>query len=86
MDYENMGIFDQISGLLFARPYGMKTSDQVALWEVLKQRTEPFSFPVVGNLDIGHTSPLITLPIGCSARMDSGSQRIILVESAVDPK
>ena len=83
MDYENMGVFDAISGLLMARPYGMAPAEREAIWEVVTERTAPFGFPVVGNLDIGHTTPLLTLPIGCRARIDSDTGRVSILEAAV---
>ena len=83
MDYENMGVFQRIAGLLVARPYGMSPEDKEAIWDIVRQRTARFGFPVVGNLDIGHTTPLLTLPIGCLARIDSEAMRVSIVETAV---
>lgn len=85
MDYENMGVFDRLAGLLVARPYGMSPPEKEAIWEVVRERTERFGFPVVGNLDIGHTTPLLTLPLGCRTRIDGASGRVSIVESAVLP-
>jgi len=83
MDYENMGVLGQIEGLLVARPYCMTPEQKVAIWEVVQERTARFGFPVVANLDIGHTSPLLTLPIGCRIRIDSERACVSLVEGAV---
>ncbi|HVL24542.1 MAG TPA: S66 peptidase family protein [Thermomicrobiales bacterium] len=85
MDLENMGVFDQIAGLLVGRPYGMSPDQRDAFWAVVTERTTGFGFPVVGDLDIGHTTPLLTLPIGCRARVDSQRRRVSIVESAVTP-
>jgi len=83
MDYENMGVFDQIAGLLVGRPYGISPEEKHAFWRVVAERTSGFNFPVVGNLDIGHTTPLLTLPIGCRARIDGEARRVSIIESAV---
>ena len=83
MDYENMGVFDIIHGLVFARPYGYAPQDVPRLYEVVRQRTEAFGFPVLADTDTGHTTPLQTLPIGCSALLDSGSDRFAITEPAV---
>jgi muramoyltetrapeptide carboxypeptidase len=86
MDYENMGVLAQITGLLMARPYGMSPDEKEAIWAVVAERTARFGFPVVGNLDIGHTTPLLTLPIGCRVRIDGDARRVSIVEAAVAPR
>jgi muramoyltetrapeptide carboxypeptidase len=83
MDYENMGVFARISGLLVARPYGYSPAERAQLHEVIRERTRRFGFPVVADLDIGHTTPLLTLPIGCRALLDADAQRIAVLEAAV---
>lgn len=83
MDYENMGVFDQINGLVFARPYGYSEDDKERLYDVIIERTARFEFPVLAETDTGHTTPLQTLPVGCLARLDSASNRFAVVEPAV---
>lgn len=83
MDYENMGVFAQIQGLLFARPYGYTDAQRRQLREVVSARTEAFGFPVVMDMDFGHTSPMFTLPIGCRAMLDTEAQRFAITEAAV---
>jgi muramoyltetrapeptide carboxypeptidase len=83
MDYENMGVFDRIHGLVFGRPYGYPDDDIPALHEVIVQRTKPFGFPVLAGTDTGHTTPLQTLPIGCNAVLDSARNRFAITEAAV---
>jgi muramoyltetrapeptide carboxypeptidase LdcA involved in peptidoglycan recycling len=83
MDYENMGVFDVIHGLVFARPYGCAVDDVARLHDVIRERTEPCGFPVITDTDTGHTTPLQTLPIGCAALLDSSANRFAITESAV---
>ncbi len=85
MDYENMGVLGQIAGLLVGRPYGMTAEQKESMWKVVSERTQRFGIPVVGNLDIGHTTPLLTLPLGCMARIDSDTGRVSIIDSAVRP-
>jgi muramoyltetrapeptide carboxypeptidase LdcA involved in peptidoglycan recycling len=85
MDYENMGVLEQISGLILGRPYGMTPEQKEAVWRVVRERTQRFGIPVVGNLDIGHTTPLLTLPLGGKTRIDSYSGRVSIMERAVHP-
>ena len=83
MDYQNMGILDQINGLLFGRPAYYSQGEKKDLHRVILERTEGYKFPVVSELDFGHTSPQFLLPIGCRARIDSFNQTIEFLEGAV---
>lgn len=84
MDYENMGEFAGIRGLLFGRPYGYAPEEREQLHKVILERTGGYDFPVVADMDFGHTSPMFTLPVGCRALIDSGRERFEIVEAAVD--
>ena len=47
------------------------------------ERTAGYDFPVVADMDFGHTSPMFTLPLGCRAVVDSRRERFEIVEAAV---
>ena len=83
MDYENMGVFAEIRGLLFGRPYGYTAEEREQLHEVMLERTKRYDFPVVADMDFGHTSPMFTLPVGCRAVIEADRERFEIVESAV---
>ncbi|HWK79676.1 MAG TPA: S66 peptidase family protein [Thermomicrobiales bacterium] len=85
MDMENMGTFGQISGLIWARPYGYSDGDRESLFAVLCERTDAYRFPILADVDCGHTTPLVTLPIGCRARLDSTIGEFSILEPAVMP-
>jgi muramoyltetrapeptide carboxypeptidase LdcA involved in peptidoglycan recycling len=69
--------------MLIGRPKGY-TAEQVAqLEEIILERLESYSFPVLFNIDIGHTDPIMTLPIGVSAKLDSEQNLFEITESAV---
>jgi muramoyltetrapeptide carboxypeptidase LdcA involved in peptidoglycan recycling len=40
--------------------------------------------PVVANMDFGHTSPQMVVPIGSRAMIDPGTKRIALLEPAIE--
>ena len=82
MDYENMGILAQISGLLMARPYGYSDEERALLHEVILGRTAPFAFPIIADMDFGHTSPIFTVPIGCRASIDGEARTFAITEAA----
>ncbi len=82
-DYENMGVLSQIKGMLAGRPMRYSDEEKLQLHEVILERTHAYDFPIIAEMDFGHTSPQLTLPIGCQARMDGVSKCIEIVESAV---
>jgi muramoyltetrapeptide carboxypeptidase len=82
-DYENMGAFGRIRGLLFGRPYGYAPEEREQLHEVILERAGGYGFPVVADMDVGHTSPMLTVPVGCRAVIDAGRERFEIVEAAV---
>ncbi len=83
MDYENMGVLGSINGLIFGRPYGYTNEEKQALRAVILERTHRYNYPVVTDMDFGHTSPMLTIPIGCRAEIDSAGRRFAITEAAV---
>ncbi len=83
MDYENMGVFDQLAGLLVGRPMRYANEERQALREVVLARTGRFDFPIIADMDFGHTAPQMTLPIGCRAMIDGDAHLFEIVEGAV---
>jgi muramoyltetrapeptide carboxypeptidase len=75
-DLENLGVFEAISGLIVGRPRGYTDDDRKALWDIVAERTDAAAIPVLGNLDIGHTDPMLTLPIGVDAELDATSRTL----------
>jgi muramoyltetrapeptide carboxypeptidase LdcA involved in peptidoglycan recycling len=83
MDYQNMGMLGQIKGLLFGRPMGYTPDEKERLRQHILERTREFAFPVITDMDFGHTSPQLTLPVGCMARIDTGRKVFEIIEPAV---
>ena len=75
--------FEQIAGLLVGRPYGYDQEQARRLWRLAARWTQPSGIPVLGNLDCGHTDPMLTLPLGIKARMDATARRLETLEPAV---
>ncbi len=84
MDYENMGVWDRIDGLLVGRPMYYSDAEKAELRAVIERRTAGYAFPVVTDMDFGHTAPQFTLPLGCVARIDAGARTFEVVEPAVE--
>lgn len=80
----HVGAFDTISGLMigrFPRSVGFKQDDSLEM--ILEDALRGYTFPVLTEVDFGHTDPLLTLPIGVRCRMNAGDKRLELLESAV---
>lgn len=80
-NYAAQGIVGGLAGLMLARPRGY-TSEMVAQvqgWvrRVLKEAGRE-DMPVVYNVDFGHTSPQLTLPLGAEARLDPQAGRVTI--------
>lgn len=84
MDYENMGVLQNLQGLLVGRPMRYTAAEKQQLCEVILERTRAYTYPVVADMDFGHTAPQFTLPVGCRARIDAESQRFEIVDAAVE--
>jgi muramoyltetrapeptide carboxypeptidase LdcA involved in peptidoglycan recycling len=69
--------------MLVGRPRSYTADEKQHLREVILERTRGYDFPIVTDLDFGHTSPQATLPLGCLARIDTVRERFEILESAV---
>lgn len=74
------GIFDKISGLILGKPKGYKDigsgkSEIDILFEIIGNP----KFPVLADVDCGHTVPIITLPIGAEIKMDADKKEITII-------
>ena len=81
-DLEQLGVFDTIAGLVFGRPYGYDEERAKTLWQVLAERTDAAGIPVLANVDLGHTDPMLTVPLGAMARLDAHARLLELLEPA----
>ena len=79
-DLEQLGVFDQVSGLVFGRPMRYPRDQVETLWSVVRERTTASGIPVLANVDLGHADPMLTLPIGARAHLDAGAPDFRLLE------
>jgi len=80
------GVFDKISGMLVGRtkPAGFEpTSTGYGLDNIILENTKGYDFPIMVNMDFGHTDPIMTLPIGVKATMHSEEAYLSIDEPAV---
>ncbi|MDQ3217820.1 MAG: LD-carboxypeptidase [Actinomycetota bacterium] len=85
-DLEQIGVFEDIAGLLVGRPAYYRPEDVGILWDVVARRTESTGIPVLANLDFGHTDPLLTIPMGAEGYLDAGGHVLRVTEEATTPR
>lgn len=85
-NYGSQGILNMISALLFARPRSytpeMKEQLHQNILKVLKEVGRE-DLPVVANMDIGHTTPMMVMPNGCKVAVDAERKIVELLEAGV---
>lgn len=64
------GVTSHLAGMAVGRSFRGGAEFENDLRSHVKQRYGDRGFPLVLNLDIGHTDPMLTLPIGCTATLD----------------
>jgi muramoyltetrapeptide carboxypeptidase len=60
----NIGVFDEIVGLAIGRTDNWTESDVETLHVLVDEATVGFSFPILAGVEVSHSAPLLTIPIG----------------------
>lgn len=83
-----LGVFEAAAAVVIGR---VVAPDECSLYppERLIALTEDVAgrtLPIVSGVDLGHTDPMLTLPIGVVARVDADAASVSLLEAAVGPR
>jgi len=70
-DLELSGLFDKIRGMIIGRPFGYTKKQVTQLIQIIKERMKDYNFPILFNVDIGHSDPMITVPLGVEIQINS---------------
>ncbi len=82
-DLRNLGVFKQVKGIVFGRGFGYTEEQTKQLKEIILYNTRDYNIPILYNVDIGHTDPIITIPLGVKVELDSSRNRFGFLEQAV---
>lgn len=82
-DLELSDVFGQIAGMIVGKPYGYNDTEEELLRKIILERTKRYSFPILYNVEIGHVDPIITIPLGASAHIDSEKNLFQILEPGV---
>ena len=79
---KNYGIFNYISGLLIGKPM-----DEAYLEEynkILLEELESFDFPIIANINFGHSFPRTVLPLDAIIELDPQNKTLTLISSTIE--
>ncbi|MFI9645202.1 LD-carboxypeptidase [Streptomyces sp. NPDC052040] len=82
------GVLDRIAGMVVGiptevTPYEDGGTDRVGLRDVVLDVLDRRDIPVLAQVDFGHTSPNLPLPLGVRAAVDADNRTLTLLEPAV---
>ena len=78
------GVFDRIAGLVLGKPELLdREGAPFGLDELLLEVTEGYRFPILAGVDLGHTAPMLTIPLGVRARLDASTGELTTLQSGV---
>jgi muramoyltetrapeptide carboxypeptidase LdcA involved in peptidoglycan recycling len=83
-----MGILEHLSGILLGRPGGQLKPDQYPeygeqLCNTVREEYGLTDLPIISGIDFGHTDPMVVIPEGLMARIDSEKKKFEILESGV---
>ena len=77
------GVFDGVNGLVVGRPFGYNDQQRQDYDRIVLDVTRDHTFPIVIDVDIGHTGPMITLPLNALVELDSKENKLDVLEPSV---
>jgi muramoyltetrapeptide carboxypeptidase len=80
---EQLGYFKRISGILIGKDKFSNKLCKATSYDILRKFGQKYKIPIIANLNFGHTDPMITIPIGVKARIDTSRKTFFIEESAV---
>lgn len=84
-NYGSQGILNRTSGIIFGKPYDNKYYDEYkkAIVKVLRDELKLTDLPILCNMNFGHAAPMMILPYGAMAEIDSDNITFSIIESGV---
>lgn len=85
---KEMGVFEKISGMLigkikYVKPLRQKDLVVPEMKEMVLEILKDYNFPIMANLDFGHFTINIPMPIGIKISFDSSKKELKFLEGAV---
>ena len=77
-DLDNIGVFKSIKGLIVGRPFNYNKEQHNELILIINYYTKDTNYPILFNANIGHSDPIITLPMMSRVILDSKNNKFII--------
>jgi len=68
---------------VIGRPYGYGQEEIATLKRMIMYHVAPYNYPVLYNVNIGHTSPILTIPLGSHTRLNAATDTFAMLEAGV---
>jgi muramoyltetrapeptide carboxypeptidase len=78
-----LGVFEAIAGLVVGKVNDLTASEAQLFEQLILRHTTASTFPILSQVDLGHTDPRLILPLGVRATLDSELDIFRLDEPAV---
>ncbi|MCJ1243025.1 hypothetical protein MMC30_000221 [Trapelia coarctata] len=85
-DLVNVGVMGVIKGLVVGRPFHYDENTWAKWEEMLLEQCGGTDFPILAGVDVGHTDPILTIPMDAMVRLDGESGEFTVLEAAVRPR
>ncbi len=83
-----MGVFENINGMLigkikYLKPLRTNEINEPILKEMILEIFKDYNFPILANMDFGHLTLNIPMPVGVKISFDTSKSKLSFLESAV---
>lgn len=83
-----LGVFDKIAGMLVGKVTNIQKFEhediiEPTLRQTVLEAVKEYNFPVLANLDFGHNTVNIPMPLGIRVSFNATNRRLEFIESAV---
>jgi muramoyltetrapeptide carboxypeptidase len=69
-DLVNLGVFEKICGLVIGRPFGYDEEMKKKFKQMMLDQCYGTDFPILMDVDVGHTNPIVTVPLNAMVGLD----------------
>lgn len=73
----NAGVLDDVAAVVFGRPLGWSAEEDVAFEVAALECFGGGAFPVMAEVEFGHTNPIATIPLGVDVSVDGDEIAIL---------
>ena len=81
---DQIGVLEEINGLLIGRiPEVSGIKEDLWVGSLVEDIIESFDYPIIADMDFGHTNPIATLPIGIMSEISTKKEALTFLEPCI---